>query len=113
MASYGILHLSDLHFKTGDSPEALLGPLREDLKSFVNIPIEFVVISGDLTDRGAPAGLALAADFIRLLSNITKVPFDRFVVCPGNHDVEEVKSAFALREKIGAGEELGERAHQN
>ncbi len=106
MDSFGILHLSDLHCKKEASAEALLGPLMEDLdKKFSKAQLAFVVISGDFIDRGDAAGYGPAAAFIRELSKATKVGLERFVVCPGNHDVEELESAFALQGKVGEGEE--------
>jgi GTPase SAR1 family protein len=106
---FGILHLSDLHFKDGDSLEAVLGPLREDLTTFHHSDVEFVVISGDLTDRGGSAGFELAADFIRRLHDVTGVPLGRFIVCPGNHDVQNLDSIFALKTKVTPGEEIVEK----
>lgn len=102
----GILHLSDLHFKTGDSIDAVLGPLREDLLNFRHAPLAFIIISGDLTDRGEAAGFELAAGFIRRLHEITGVPLGRFIVCPGNHDVQDVDSIFALKSKPDDGEDI-------
>ncbi|MEZ5353243.1 MAG: metallophosphoesterase [Bryobacteraceae bacterium] len=110
MDPFGILHLSDLHCKSGDSAEAIVDPLRADLSSnYAKVPLQFVVISGDFIDKGDANGFSTAAEFCREVSKVTKVPLERFVVCPGNHDVEDIKAAFALREEVGPGEEEAEK----
>lgn len=94
----GILHLSDLHFKPGDSADAVFGTLRESLEKRP-APLDFVVVSGDFTDRGERGGFTVAGEFLRKLQGATGVPWERFVFCPGNHDIEDVDGLFALREK--------------
>jgi tetratricopeptide (TPR) repeat protein len=104
----GILHLSDLHFKPSDSPNALLGPLREDLRNFRDTELEFVVVSGDLVDKGSTDAFPVAIQFLRELQDVTKVPFERFIICPGNHDIQEVAGLFVLKEKPGPDEDTAE-----
>ncbi len=99
----GILHLSDLHFKAGDQPEAVLGPLREDLSGK---EIHYVVISGDLVDKGDVDAFALAAEFTRRLQEQINVPWTHFILCPGNHDVQEVDELFITKKKLEHGDDL-------
>ncbi|MEZ5356130.1 MAG: metallophosphoesterase, partial [Bryobacteraceae bacterium] len=89
--------------------DAVLGPLREDLRQRAEAEIALVVVSGDFTDRGEPAGFDVAGQFLRRLQAEIAIPWDRFIVCPGNHDVQEVDGLFDLRAKAGRGEEIVER----
>src|SRR5260370_13399645 len=104
----GILHLSDLHFNLTDSPTALLGPLREDLSNFRDTKLAFVVVSGDFVDKGHADAFPVAIQFLREVKDVTQVPFERFIMCPGNHDIQEVDGLFVLKEKPGLGEETAE-----
>ena len=70
-----LVHLSDLHFGTVDS--AIVAPLLEFIRA---TKPDFVVISGDLTQR------ARTAQFIEARRFIDAIPFP-YMVIPGNHDV--------------------------
>ena len=55
-----LLHLSDLHFTADTSPKTHLVPLLEDLRrgeclGFENV--DYLVVSGDMTDRGRRCGI--------------------------------------------------------
>jgi len=69
-----LLHLSDLHFGRTDRQrvDTLLRCIRE-------IAPDFVVVSGDLTQRGYRGQFEEAVDFLG------KLPYPQLIV-PGNHD---------------------------
>ena len=54
-----ILHLSDLHISASSEPDVLLGPLLTDLRDrhegLSLEKVDFVIISGDITNRASPA----------------------------------------------------------
>lgn len=83
-----LLHISDPHF--GD-PKAVLN--RQEVKQVLLAllqragPDVFVVLSGDISFRGEAQGYAEARDALSQVFDGTRVPFDRVIVCPGNHDV--------------------------
>ena len=71
-----VLHLSDLHFGRGDSPESI-----EALTRLVaETQPELVIASGDLTHRGRRDQHEQASAFLRSL----ELPL---LVIPGNHDI--------------------------
>ncbi len=70
-----IAHLSDLHF--GRTDDAVLLSLRETIRE---AKPDFVVVSGDLTQRARRREFREARDFLGTLA------FPQVVV-PGNHDV--------------------------
>ena len=104
MSGAGILHISDLHFRPEDSADALLGPLEEDLAHLPIAPA-FVVITGDFVDRGNVAAFPVAIEFLRGLQRATRLPWDRFILCPGNHDVQPVDGLFVWKQRAGPREE--------
>jgi 3',5'-cyclic AMP phosphodiesterase CpdA len=71
-----ILHLSDLHFGSGDNPdlEAALARLIE------RVDPELVIASGDLTHRGLREQHERVAGFLRRLGRTV-------LAVPGNHDI--------------------------
>jgi 3',5'-cyclic AMP phosphodiesterase CpdA len=72
-----ILHVSDLHFGPpfiSEVAEALLVATK-------SLPIEAVVVSGDLTQRARREQFVSAREFIERLPNVPRL------VIPGNHDV--------------------------
>lgn len=87
-----ILHLSDLHF--GD-PKAALN--REDVSHVVGSllakagPDVMLVLSGDISFKGQMQGYTEARDALQRVLEISSIPRDRIIVCPGNHDI--VRSA--------------------
>lgn len=69
-----LLHISDLHFGA-ENPVALLAVERYAAKH----PIDAVIVSGDLTQRGRPIEFAAAAEWLGRFH----MPV---VATPGNHD---------------------------
>lgn len=70
-----IIHLSDLHFGT-----ERVAPLQALLADLKNIPVDLVVISGDLTQRATRDQYKIAHEFIHSI----KIPV---LTVPGNHDI--------------------------
>ena len=102
-----LLQLTDLHFGpakakghywNSESTElqlprhdrrGLLGSLILDLKGQELRP-DLVLVTGDLLDRGARAGVKLARRFLADLAEELELPPTRIVIVPGNHDVLRV-----------------------
>jgi GTPase SAR1 family protein/predicted MPP superfamily phosphohydrolase len=86
-----ILHLSDLHFGSDDDPIVRLQPLVSDLKDRregLGIEkLDYLVISGDLTNRGAYEEFERVHDFLSELVREMKLTAERTIIVPGNHDL--------------------------
>jgi 3',5'-cyclic AMP phosphodiesterase CpdA len=96
-----ILHLSDLHFKKDDDHKQLLDILDEDLKG----NIDYLVVSGDLSDRCNEIGYKNADMFLSELRKLRSIPQQRCILVPGNHDVQQDLGNFEIREKIEKGDD--------
>jgi len=92
-----ILHLSDLHFTRDDDHLQLLSILDEDLGQR---NIDYLVVSGDLSDRCNEAGYESAREFLCQLQARRSVPQARTILVPGNHDVERDLASYELRDRI-------------
>lgn len=102
--SLRMLHLSDLHFTGNTTPDTKLQWLVEDLRRDLKIDrLDFVVISGDFTDRGRSDGFPVAVDFIRNLCDRFQVPLQtRCLIVPGNHDVQDLDEAYEYKRSLPA-----------
>ena len=98
-----LLHLSDLHF-TADTPvSARLQWLLDDLKrdeqdgglGFKDL--DYLVVSGDFTDKACAEGFEKAYEFLSDLSNAFALSSGRCILVPGNHDVLEPIDAYTRR----------------
>ena len=112
-----LLHLSDLHF-TADTPvPARLQWILNDLKRDEEDgglgfkELDYLVVSGDFTDRAAAKGFDKAYDFLSGLSKTFALSADRCILVPGNHDVFEPLDAYTRR-KDGTGLRDGEWVKQ-
>jgi hypothetical protein len=92
-----ILHLSDLHFGshhafpvTTDPPHRNLAiQVIDDLTSlYGEKPPGAVILSGDFTWLGTAAEFEAAATLVDGLQSVYKLHPSRFVICPGNHDIQ-------------------------
>jgi len=90
-----ILHLSDLHFK-GNPEDTRLQMLLEDIRHQDFKKFDFLVVSGDFTDRGNPGGFDAARDFLRDLIKELNISAQNCILVPGNHDVTKRADAFPL-----------------
>jgi 3',5'-cyclic AMP phosphodiesterase CpdA len=88
-----ILHLSDTqfgeHHHFGVGTDSLASRLIEDLTSLGPVVpgIDLVVLSGDITERALPSEFLLADTFLREMNQHLRLAKDRYVMVPGNHDV--------------------------
>ena len=90
-----LLHLSDLHFTVHTAAETQAQWLLQDLSdAFGDAPIEYLVISGDITDRGNPDGFERGREFVECVSEALSLSAERCIFVPGNHDVEDREEAF-------------------
>lgn len=91
MGRIRILHLSDLHF--GNTilklPKSIAASVTLALKRDHQMPIDCVVISGDLMDGRVDPEVKspLALKFLNALSEKLELPPEKFIIVPGNHDL--------------------------
>jgi small GTP-binding protein len=93
-----ILHLSDLHFTSRTTPNTLLQWLVDDLsrtRALAIKTLEYLVISGDVTDKGDDEGFSRAQEFVSLLIRKFGVSAERCILVPGNHDVQDLQSSYS------------------
>lgn len=108
-----ILHLSDLH-RTNDekvsNPE-VLADLFNSLEDFGDLPVDLVIISGDLAQSAEQAEYDEAEKFFQeLAKHLLRGDMKRLLVVPGNHDIHWPSCAsqpFFLRADRPKGETPG------
>src|SRR5688572_20344774 len=86
-----ILHLSDLHVtEPGQSLDDVWMHPAQALSTLHPAPFDFVIVSGDLTQRGSVAEYDELGAFAekRLLDLVLDHDRTRVVFVPGNHDVD-------------------------
>nr|WP_227027784.1 metallophosphoesterase [Corallococcus soli] len=87
-----ILHLSDLHVEATDNPDRLLQPLVGDLtdrEEGLGIErLDYLVISGDITQRATPQEFEQARHFVSRLIQQFSLTAQRCIIVPGNHDLD-------------------------
>lgn len=110
------LHITDPHFGKATWDVGKLMSLRDELRNKNLGEADFLAITGDIADQGAPDQYKLALEFFYALakreivvnSNL-KLPKDRVFLCPGNHDFSRrlalaanisVDKAFTIENKI-------------
>ena len=109
-----VLHLSDLHISDSTNVAVITQPLIEDLRDRVDgfglNRLDYLVISGDLSNTAHPDEFEKAFIFTSNIVKTFRLSSQRCLVVPGNHDVdwsEEVYSWRTLRsvelEKLEAG----------
>ncbi len=83
-----ILHLSDLHFAESSQAPQWHTQLLLDLRNQMRIKeLAGIVISGDITNHATDEQFGHAQHFLEQLRKTFKVPQQRLVIVPGNHDV--------------------------
>ena len=113
MNKIGILHLSDIHVSEKSIPDidVLIKKLIKDIelvKEEQAMNIDMVCFAGDLIERGDYAfenesQIKLAEDhFINPLLDALGLPDDRFILVPGNHEVDRRKIATATEKGLAA-----------
>jgi 3',5'-cyclic AMP phosphodiesterase CpdA len=106
-----ILDLSDLHYTSDLDEENEAYLLINDLKTvyFGNSDnklrlkdIDYMVICGDLVENGAEEiAFTKALNFINIVSNKLKIPNERIIIVPGNHDLSWAVTMAAYHLAIG------------
>jgi predicted MPP superfamily phosphohydrolase len=97
MSTITWLHLSDLHFQESQKYDSnvVLKPLLKDIGERINedsLKPDFIIISGDIANKGLPEEYSLACQFLDDLRKITFVPKEKIFIIPGNHDVDRAIS---------------------
>ena len=109
--SVTILHLSSLRFGRGplsaqDGVSSLLSRLTGDLDEQAvreGLRPDLVVMSGDFTEHGKREEFEQAASFVRGLRAHLGLGARRFVLVPGNHDINWNKSRAYFEDREGDG----------
>ncbi len=87
-----ILHLSDLHIGAEDDPISLHQPLVADLRDKRDglgvERLDYLVISGDITNRASPQEFEKAYEFVSGLIEEFELTAQRCIIVPGNHDLD-------------------------
>ena len=97
-----ILHLSDLHFTSSTPVPARLQWLLDDLKQGSGLgfnELDYLVISGDFTDKGCVDGFEKAYEFVSGLTHAFGLSAERCIFVPGNHDVCDLHESYDWRDK--------------
>ncbi|WP_437842260.1 metallophosphoesterase [Sorangium sp. So ce1153] len=101
-----VLHLSDLHFRADTPVSTRLQWLSDDLRHGDDWGrngidrLDYIVISGDFTDKGTPEGHERAYEFVSSLTSDFGISAERCIFVPGNHDVRDMLSAYEIRDSI-------------
>lgn len=97
-----LLHLSDLHFNKETPVAARLQWLLDDIKQDGGLgfkELDYLVISGDFSDRGCAEGFEKAYEFASGLTKEFGLSAERCIFAPGNHDVVDLQEAYEWRKK--------------
>ncbi|WP_224368195.1 metallophosphoesterase [Hyalangium versicolor] len=98
-----ILHLSDLHIGAGEDPISLIQPLAADLRDREEglglERLDYLVISGDLTNRASPQEFDAAYEFVSGLIKEFEFTAQRCIIVPGNHDLDWDTDVYAWKKK--------------
>lgn len=98
-----ILHLSDLHVGATQDPLNLLQPLEADLKDRYDglgvDKLDYLVISGDLTNRASPQEFEKAREFVSSLIERFGLTSERCILVPGNHDLDWDTEVYTRKKK--------------
>ena len=111
MKKLTILHVSDFHFEAcaKDEIKNIVSKLLDDIKKVQtekDIFIDLVCFTGDLIRCGEQAQCGenqweLAMNMvIRPILNGLRLPDDRFVIAPGNHEIDKTKIVLGLEKGL-------------
>lgn len=96
-----LLHLSDLHFTSETSVSARLQALEADLRRGDGMAfddLDYLIISGDFTNRGEIGGFEKSYEFVSQLTSDFGLSAERCIFVPGNHDVVDTLDAIGVAE---------------
>lgn len=82
-----ILHLSDIHLGTAATAQNYRRRLRLDLTVLKVRKIDYLVVSGDLTNRATPEEYLAVFDMLNALKLDFDIESDHVIIAPGNHDL--------------------------
>lgn len=111
MRTLNILHISDSHIQKRDAADIkeIVKKLIDDIKNVQkqkDISIDLICFTGDLIQRGDKAlkdemqwELAMELLVNKLLLELD-LPLDRFIIVPGNHEVDISKIFYVLEEGL-------------
>jgi small GTP-binding protein len=99
-----ILHLSDLHFGMDDKePDIRLQALAADLKDSEEglgfERLDYLVVSGDITERATSVEFDHAYTFLSKLIKEFEISAERCVIVPGNHDLSWETDVYQFKAK--------------
>lgn len=98
LSSLFILHLSDLHMDQDKDPDTILQPLCADLRDkgegLGTEQLDYLIITGDLTNRAKKKEFEKVLEFITKLKDAFKLGNDRCIIMPGNHDLDWDKVVY-------------------
>jgi small GTP-binding protein len=96
-----ILHLSDLHVDSSADVESLLQPLGADLRDseegLGTERLDYLVISGDVTNYASAEEFERAHKFVSVLIQEFGLTAERCVIVPGNHDLNWNEPAYGWK----------------
>lgn len=104
-----IVHLSDAHFVSDRSNafnSNIVVPLIKDLEVFhKEKPIDLICFTGDLIDKGGSGNasvefLQFSKLFIEQILTKLSLTSDRFLIIPGNHDIERGKAHRLIESQL-------------
>ncbi|HPO15898.1 MAG TPA: metallophosphoesterase [Candidatus Hydrogenedentes bacterium] len=96
-----LLHLSDLHFTVDTPIQARLQWLLDDLKLDGGLgfkTLDYLVVSGDFTNKGCTEGFEKAYEFVSGLTQEFGLSAERCIFVPGNHDTVDLQEAYDWRD---------------
>ena len=98
-----VLHLSDLHLAHNSNVNNALQPLVADITDphggLGFSRLDYLVVSGDLTNRAHPKEFDKARRFISRLIDRFKLTVERCVIVPGNHDQSWDARVYSWKQK--------------
>jgi small GTP-binding protein len=98
-----ILHLSDLHVDSNMDPLSLLQPLEAGLKdrdAGRDVErLDYLVISGDITNSAAPQEFEKAREFVSALIEKLGLTSAQCIFVPGNHDLDWDTEVYTRKKK--------------
>lgn len=97
-----ILHISDIHFSKKEDVKKWLLQLYVDLKNNLNVSIiDYLIISGDITNIASNEEFEYALLFIQELIKEFMLQREKIIIVPGNHDYDRDTTKAAMdAEKI-------------
>lgn len=95
-----ILNLSDIHISSKEDLSRYLLQLKTDLKLTKKIKeINYIILSGDITNKASEEEFKLAKEFINEISKSLNTKNENIIIVPGNHDLNWDYCKAALDEE--------------